>query len=108
MRAVLAAKAFDQVQATQQVQMTKKVRVKKSKKAKESETHHQDDAKDAAPAEVMVVSSRPTSSRPISARRPSNIARFPNYFSRFCLTRLQLRAARCQAAPRLPPQLRAQ
>jgi hypothetical protein len=106
MRAVLAAKAFDQVQATQQVQMTKKVRVKKSKKAKESK--EQDDAKDAAPAEVMVVSSRPTSSRPISARRPSNIARFPNCFSRFCLTRLQLRAARCQAAPRLPPQLRAQ
>jgi hypothetical protein len=76
MRAVIAAKAFDQVQAAQQVQMTKKVRTKKSKKVKDKESKEEHEAKVAAPAEVMTVSSRPTSSRPTSGRRPSNFARF--------------------------------
>jgi hypothetical protein len=103
MRAVLAAKAFDQIQATQQVQMTKKVRVKKSKKTKDRERKEDDEADAAVPAEVMILSSRPTSSRPISARRPRNFSCFSHAFARVCLTRLQHRAARCQAAPRHPP-----
>jgi hypothetical protein len=72
MRAVIAAKAFDIVQAEQQVQMTKKVRLKKSKKAKNKESKEELDVKSAAVAEVLIVSSRPTSSRPMSARRPCN------------------------------------
>ena len=81
MRAVIAAKAFDGIQAAQQVQMTKKVRSKKRKKAKDTESKEDDSAKAAAPAEVMVVSSQPTSSLPISARRPSNPAPFSSTLS---------------------------
>jgi len=68
MRAVIAAKAFDRVQAVQQVQMTKKVRIKKSKKVKESK--EDEDTKGSAPTAV--------SSRPISARRPCTKARSLN------------------------------
>lgn len=90
MRAVIAAKAFDQIQATQQVQMTKKVRVKKSKKSKDRDMKEGDNASAAAPAEVMIVSSRPTSSRPLSGRHPRNVARSLSAFPRHtCLTRSQ-------------------
>ncbi len=94
MRAVIAAKAFDGIQEAQQVQMTKKVRSKKRKKAKDTESKEDDDAKAAAPAEAMVISSRPTSSRPISARRPSNPAFFKHIMdalvSRICSLRSPL------------------
>jgi hypothetical protein len=54
--------------------MTKKIRSKKSKRAKDKENKEEHEAKAAAPAEVMIVSSRPTSSRPASGRRPCNVA----------------------------------
>jgi hypothetical protein len=72
MRAVVAARAFDQVQAAQQVHLTKKVRVKKSKKAKNKDSQEENDAAAAATADVVIASSRPASSRPISARHPCN------------------------------------
>lgn len=106
MRAVIAAKAFDQVQAAQQVQMTKKVRVKKGKKAKSRESAEEVDLKSAAPAEVLTISSRPTSTRPMSARRPCNYSPLATW--RIRLTRSQLLAALCPAARRLRPLPRAQ
>ena len=100
MRAVIAAKAFDQVQAAQQVQMTKKVRVKKGKKAKKESTEELD-VKSIAPAEVLTISSRPTSSRPMSARHPcdySPLAIWPTPLSHTFTASSRPLSGRAQAA----------